>query len=166
MTGKHSGHGRIRGNTRMDLQPEDVTVPKLLKQAGYRTALIGKWGLGTAGHVGIPNKQGFDEFFGYLDQRHAHSYYPTHLWENDYEFFLPGNFGNKRVQYTHDLFTQRAMSFLDAQSQTQPFFLYLPTPFRTPIMSSPRNPAMARRSRATRPTAIRIGRSRTRISPP
>ncbi|HUS07351.1 MAG TPA: arylsulfatase, partial [Bryobacteraceae bacterium] len=125
MTGKHTGHGRIRGNTRLDLQPEDMTVPKLLKKAGYRTALIGKWGLGTAGHEGAPNKQGFDEFFGYLDQRHAHSYYPTHLWENDYEFFLPGNFGSKRTQYTHDLFTQRALSFVDAQNAAKPFFLYL-----------------------------------------
>src|SRR5437879_5378650 len=91
MTGKHTGHGRIRGNTRSDLQPEYVTVPKLLKSAGYQTGIFGKWGLGTAGNSGIPNRQGFDEFFGYLDQLHAHSYYPTHLWDNEREYFLTGN---------------------------------------------------------------------------
>jgi arylsulfatase A-like enzyme len=83
MTGQHTGHTRIRGNARYPLLPEDVTVAEVLKSAGYRTGLIGKWGLGEAGTTGIPNRQGFDYFYGYLNQRHAHNYYPTFLWRNE-----------------------------------------------------------------------------------
>ncbi len=126
MTGKHTGHGRIRGNTKSDLLPEDVTVAKLLKSAGYATGIFGKWGLGTAGHSGIPNRQGFDEWFGYLDQLHAHTYYPTHVWENEREHFLTGNFGIKRHDYTPDLFLERALGFLD-RHKDHPFFLYYPS---------------------------------------
>ncbi len=126
MTGKHTGHARIRGNNRADLLPEDVTVAKLLKSAGYRTGIFGKWGLGTAGNSGVPNRQGFDEWFGYLDQRHAHTYYPTHLWEDEREYFLPGNFGVKRHSYTPDLFLERALRFLD-RNKDNPFFLYYPS---------------------------------------
>src|SRR5437867_2146545 len=76
MTGLHSGHNRIRGNARnLALAPEDVTVAEVLKQAGYHTGLVGKWGLGDEGSTGVPNKKGFDEFVGYLDQAHAHDYY-------------------------------------------------------------------------------------------
>src|SRR6266508_2879274 len=81
MTGQHTGHTRIRGNSRVDLLPEDVTIAEVLKGAGYRTGIFGKWGLGTAGNSGIPNRQGFDEWYGFLDQRHAHTQYPTALWE-------------------------------------------------------------------------------------
>jgi arylsulfatase A-like enzyme len=126
MTGKHTGHVRIRGNTKADLLPEDVTVAKLLKSAGYQTGIFGKWGLGTAGHSGIPNRQGFDEWFGYLDQLHAHTFYPTHLWENEREHFLTGNFGIKRHDYTPDLFLERALGFLD-RHKDHPFFLYFPS---------------------------------------
>ena len=79
MTGLHAGHTRIRGNARIPLRPEDLTVAEVLKKEGYQTALIGKWGLGEPGTTGIPRKQGFDYFYGYLNQRHAHNYYPTHL---------------------------------------------------------------------------------------
>jgi arylsulfatase A-like enzyme len=123
MTGLHTGHCRIRGNTRMDLQPQDITVAKLLQRAGYKTALFGKWGLGTAGHEGIPNRQGFDEFFGYLDQQHAHEYYPDHLWDNDREHFLPNNFGPSRKTYSPDLFLEHALSFVE-KNKDRPFFLY------------------------------------------
>src|SRR5688500_7906773 len=79
MTGLHAGHARVRGNKDVPLQPEDLTVARLLKGAGYHTALIGKWGLGNAGSPGVPTKQGFDYFFGYLNQTHAHNYYPEFL---------------------------------------------------------------------------------------
>ncbi len=124
MTGLDTGHARIRGNARVPLRPTDVTVARLLKSAGYRTGIIGKWGLGNAGSTGIPNLQGFDEWFGYLDQQHAHSYYPDHLWENQEERILPGNLGT-RQQYSHDLFTERALNFLEKNGGARPFFLYL-----------------------------------------
>ncbi|HYP06800.1 MAG TPA: arylsulfatase [Bryobacteraceae bacterium] len=124
MTGKHLGHARIRGNARVDLLPEDLTVPEVMKKAGYRTALIGKWGLGTAGKSGVPNKKGFDEFYGFLDQKHAHTQYPTQLWENEEELFLDGNFGPNRKDYVQEVFTARALGFLE-RTKTGPFFLYL-----------------------------------------
>ena len=67
MTGLHAGHTRIRGNARIPLRPEDITVAEVLKKEGYQTALIGKWGLGEPGTTGIPRKQGFDHFYGYLN---------------------------------------------------------------------------------------------------
>jgi arylsulfatase A-like enzyme len=124
MTGYHTGHARIRGNARVDLRPEDVTVARVLKEAGYRTGIVGKWGLGTAGRSGIPNRQGFDEWFGFLDQKHAHTQYPTALWENEDEVFLDGNFGPLRKDYAHDVFTKRAIDFIDRHKQG-PWFLYL-----------------------------------------
>ena len=64
--------------------PDDATVARLLHDAGYRTALVGKWGLGDVGpaEIGLPRKQGFDYFFGYLNQRHAHNHFPDFLWRN------------------------------------------------------------------------------------
>jgi arylsulfatase A-like enzyme len=124
MTGKHTGHCRIRGNKKdVFLEPFDVTVASVLKKAGYRTGIFGKWGLGGAGSPGIPNLHGFDEWFGYLDQGHAHTYYPDHLWENQREFYIPGNFSMKTV-YSHDLLTPRAINFIEG-SKKNPFFLYL-----------------------------------------
>ena len=79
MTGLHTGHCLIRGNRRVDLREKDVTVAEMLKQAGYKTGMFGKWGLGSEGGTGLPTRQGFDAFFGYLDQAHAHNYYPTFL---------------------------------------------------------------------------------------
>src|SRR5437868_5091655 len=79
LTGLHTGHARIRGNAGVPLEPADVTVAEILKPRGYRTAAIGKWGLGNEGTTGMPNKHGFDEWFGYLDQTHAHNYYPRFL---------------------------------------------------------------------------------------
>ena len=128
MTGKHTGHARVRDNKgrggRIPLQPDDVTVAEVLKQAGYRTGAVGKWGLGEAGTLGVPNAQGFDDWFGFLNQDHALDYYPRHLWENQGEFFPPGNQGAKEKQYAQDLFTGRALEFLSA-NRSNPFFLYL-----------------------------------------
>ena len=83
MTGFHTGHAFIRGNGKDNLRPSDVTIAELLQQAGYTTGLVGKWGLGHEGSPGIPTRQGFDYFFGYLDQHHAHNYYPHFLVRNE-----------------------------------------------------------------------------------
>jgi arylsulfatase A-like enzyme len=119
----------IRGNATVPLRSDDVTVARLLKDAGYATGLVGKWGLGEAGTTGIPNRQGFDYFYGYLNQVHAHNYYPDFLWKNEYKVTLKGNeIGDtpgvsvKRGQYAHDLFTAEA--FVE-KHRDGPFFLYL-----------------------------------------
>jgi arylsulfatase A-like enzyme len=134
MTGYHTGHCLIRGNARDPLRPEDVTVAEVLKARGYATGLFGKWGLGEAGSTGVPNKQGFDEFFGYLNQHHAHNYYPTFLWKNEERFPLRnvvpnedaqgGGKASERVEYSHDLVMERAYDFVERHRE-RPFFLYL-----------------------------------------
>jgi arylsulfatase A-like enzyme len=128
MTGFHTGHTRIRGNSsptgRVALRPEDTTVAEVLKAAGYRTGLFGKWGLGEANTTGRPTQKGFDEFFGYLNQTHAHTYYPDNLWHNDEEVFLPGNLAGVKREYSPDLIAERALEFV-RNSKDQPFFLYL-----------------------------------------
>jgi len=126
MTGYHTGHARTRGNKYPDLplRPQDVTVTEILKKAGYRTGLFGKWSLGQLGSTGYPTRKGFDEWFGFFSQTHAHNYYPEHLLENESAFLLRGNMGTQRKDYAHDLFTERALGFLDKRS-SQPFFLKL-----------------------------------------
>ena len=125
MTGLHTGHTPVRRNGGGNpLLPEDVTVAEVLKSAGYATGLFGKWGLGDEGTTGIPTKQGFDEFLGYLHQVHAHFYYPYYLCHNEGRLLLPGNDGGKREQYSHDLITDAALDFVWRHKQ-QPFFLYL-----------------------------------------
>jgi len=129
MTGLHSGHGWIRGNSPLALRPEDETVAEVLKRAGYRTGLVGKWGLGLDGSTGAPGKKGFDEWFGYLDQHHAHDYYPEFLWRgdaqgNEIRVRLENNQKRQKGDYSHDKFTREALGFLN-RSQGDPFFLYL-----------------------------------------
>jgi arylsulfatase A-like enzyme len=123
MTGLHQGHARIRGNMnrnneRVSLKPEDVTVAEVLKGAGYSTGIVGKWGLGEPGTTGVPGLQGFDYFFGYLNQNHAHDYYPEYLWRNDERVTLT------KGTYSHDLFSQEALDFI-RRERGSPFFLYL-----------------------------------------
>jgi arylsulfatase A-like enzyme len=127
MTGKHGGHARIRGNRSPEvaLTPDDITPAKVLKEVGYTTGVIGKWGVGPAESTGIPNRQGFDQFFGYLTQLHAHTSYPDHLWHNRQEFYLTENFAYTKKQFSNDLFTERALGFIE-QNRDGPFFLYLP----------------------------------------
>jgi arylsulfatase A-like enzyme len=142
MTGLHTGHTRVRGNAgqgnplAQSLRPEDVTVAKVLNSAGYSTALVGKWGLGDeeGGEVGLPRRQGFDFFFGYLNQHHAHNYYPTYLIKNESHFLLEnvvpgeGRFGQgwatKRVQYSLDFMAKESLQWVE-ENRDKPFFLYL-----------------------------------------
>ena len=119
LTALHSGHARIRGNGDHPLLPEDVTVGKLLQAAGYATAVIGKWGLGTADTTGRPDKQGFQESFGFLDHTHAHRQYTDHLWRNGEVAPV-----DLEKDYVNDLFAKAAVEFVEKNAQ-RPFFLYL-----------------------------------------
>jgi arylsulfatase A-like enzyme len=136
MTGLHTGHARIRGNATEPLRAGDLTVAEVLEQAGYHTGLIGKWGLGNEHTEGIPQKKGFDEFIGYLDQTHAHDYYTDYLWRCDPasghedRLALAQNQGGKKGLYIPDLLTEEALKFVshskpDQSNHYRPFFLYL-----------------------------------------
>lgn len=164
LTGKHSGHAYIRGNDEMPergnvwshaamladstlegqrpLPAATVTIPKLLKKAGYTTAMIGKWGLGYPGSEGTPNKMGFDFFYGYNCQRQAHTYYPPFLYRNEHREYLQNKllFAHTPLdkgadlmlessydkftqkQYAPDLLLKEILSFVD-QQKTNPFLL-------------------------------------------
>jgi len=138
MTGQHTGHTTVRGNTgrggvvgqggregRIPIRDEDVTVAEVLKSAGYVTGMTGKWGLGEPETTGLPTLQGFDEWYGYLNQRRAHSYYPEYLWHNEDQVALDGNRDGGRQTYSHDLFTEFALDFV-TRYREEPFFLYVP----------------------------------------
>ncbi len=131
LTGLHTGHTRIRGNAKIPLEPEDTTVAEILQEAGYTTALIGKWGLGEDGSTGIPNNKGFDYFYGYLNQMHAHNYYPEFMWRDTEKVHLKNKkawwgLGASRVklEYSHDLLTAEALKFVETNRDAS-FFLYL-----------------------------------------
>ena len=119
MLGLHTGHNWIRGNGEIPLRPSDVTLPEVLKTAGYETAVVGKWGLGTEATDGRPWAQGVDHFFGVLDHRHAHRQYTTHLWRNATRVEL-----NLERDYVNDRFTADALEFV-GRTHARPFFLYL-----------------------------------------
>ena len=141
MTGLHHGHTRVRGNAGANnpaaqaLQPGDVTVAALLQKAGYKTALIGKWGLGDVGAAesGLPRKHGFDYFFGYLNQRHAHNHFPDFLWRNEDRVALPNvvtrvgddgaGYATEAKVFADDLFVEEALTFVTRHKDTS-FFLY------------------------------------------
>ena len=126
MTGTHMGHTSVRGNSGgIPLLAADVTVAEVLKQAGYATGGFGKWGLGDVGTDGVAEKQGFDLFFGYYHQVHAHSYYTTHLFRNSERVPLPGNENGQRKQYTHHVIFAEALKFIRA-NKDKPFFCYCP----------------------------------------
>ena len=141
MTGLHTGHAPIRGNSevqpmgQLPIEDSVVTIAEVLKEARYRTGLIGKWGLGGPGSSGEPNKQGFDYFYGYLGQRHAHNYYPEFLFRNtervplDNELPEPkrpdgAGVAVKKNQYSHDLIADEALAFVD-RNKDERFFLAL-----------------------------------------
>ena len=119
MTGLHTGHTWIRGNGEIAMRLEDVTIAEVLREAGYRTAVIGKWGLGVPGTTGQPDRQGFDYSFGFLDHRHAHRQYTDHLWRNAQR--IATDVGR---DYVNDLFTRETLGFIDRDDR-RPFFVYL-----------------------------------------
>ena len=134
MTGLHMGHSPIRSNRevkpegQMPLPADTFTVAQLLKSAGYTTACIGKWGMGMFDTTGSPLKKGFDHFYGYNCQRHAHSYFPTYLYNDDKRFELPGNDGNEKITgkgaiYAQDLIADEMLKFV-RENKSRPFFLY------------------------------------------
>lgn len=138
MTGKHTGHASVRGNggrEQQTLRDDEKTLAEVFKDAGYATGMFGKWGLGELETEGHPNRQGFDEFFGYLNQSHAHNYYPTFLIHNEKRFPLTNvaaqenavgaGYAKEKKQYSHDLIAERALTWLD-QQRGKPFFLYMP----------------------------------------
>lgn len=155
LTGKHGGHAYIRGNYemggfedeneggQMPLPEGSNTIPKMLKKAGYMTGVMGKWGLGMNYTTGDPNKQGFDYAYGFLDQKQAHNYYPTHLWENGKKDILNNSYvvlhqqadRNKVTDqdfekfsgqdYAAEKITEKVLKFID-HHQKEPFFLYVP----------------------------------------
>lgn len=141
MTGQHHGHTRVRGNAgaanpeAQALTADDTTVARVLQQAGYHTALIGKWGLGDVGpaETGLPLRQGFDHFFGYLNQRHAHNHFPDFLWRDTTRVPLPNDlvpsgddgagYATKPAAYGDDVLAQAAIDYV-REHQQEPFFLY------------------------------------------
>lgn len=154
MTGKHAGHSYIRGNYelggfaddnergQMPLPEGSYTLAHMLKQKGYATAMIGKWGLGMSTNSGNPNKQGFDYYYGYLDQKQAHNFYPTHLWENGKWDILnnpvinvhrpiPRNSPDSAFlyyqgkDYSVTKMAGKTLAYIRAHKE-HPFFLYLP----------------------------------------
>ncbi|NOY95772.1 MAG: arylsulfatase [Chlorobi bacterium] len=177
LTGKHLGHAQIRGNDewasrgavwdfeavakdpnlegQRPLKPGTKTIGRLLQSAGYKTAIVGKWGLGAPLTEGIPNKQGFDFFYGYNCQRQAHTYFPVHLWKNTTKVLL----NNKMVppqtklpegadlydpktyadfwltDYSPELMQNEVINFIK-ESKGQPFFMYYASPI-------PHNPLQA-----------------------
>ncbi len=147
MTGQDTGHCWVRGNGAKEaqtLRDQDITVAEKLKEAGYATALIGKWGLGEEGTSGHPLRQGFDYFFGYLNQRHAHNYYPEFLFRGEEKVKLrnitdPKWLADKknsgtgagyaapegRIDYSHDLFAEEVLQWVEKTAAGDaPFFLY------------------------------------------
>jgi len=131
LTGLHTGHCPIRGNRALEFEgnvpiPKSyVTLGEVMQKAGYATGAFGKWGQGYPGSVGDPVLRGFDQFYGYNCQREAHNYYPGHLWKNDKKVVLTGNEKGKKEQYSHDLITEQALSFI-ATPRDKPFFVYVP----------------------------------------
>jgi len=119
MTGLHTGHAWIRGNGEIPLRPEDVTIAMALRDSGYRTAVVGKWGLGVVGSPGQPDKKGFEYAFGFLDHRHAHRQFTDHLYRNAQRIETDVD-----RDYANDLFTREALDFIQ-RADTRPFFLYL-----------------------------------------
>ena len=154
MQGLHPGHARVRGNSYKDyregLQEGDYTVAMMFQEAGYKTGLFGKWGLGLHNQYGTPNKMGFDKFFGYLNQRHAHNQYPEFLYDNTERVYYPENgthyisenYKGKqkydengvcqplgiedpaKAKYAFDEYCEKSLEFVK-ENKDNPFFLYL-----------------------------------------
>ncbi|MCP9762825.1 arylsulfatase [Lacihabitans soyangensis] len=170
LTGKHLGHANIRGNDEwnergdvwslkaMDENPSlegqrpmpdsIITVAEILKNAGYKTSLFGKWGLGAPFSESTPNKQGFDYFFGYNCQRQAHTLFPTHLWRNEEKYPLKNKFLDlhqsldksldpndpksyasfELTDYAPEVMHREAIRYLEKQQKDEPFFMFYASP--------------------------------------
>ncbi len=129
-TGLHCGHCPIRGNYevppegQLPLPADTVTIAEVAKAAGYATATFGKWGMGNFDSSGSPLKQGVDHFFGYNCQRHAHSYFPTYLYDDAQPFLLPGNDGQTVGQtYAQELIQRDMLAWVGRHAE-QPFLLF------------------------------------------
>jgi arylsulfatase A-like enzyme len=127
LTGKHAGHASIRANGGgTPLRPDETTIAAMLKPLGYATGGFGKWGCGGRGSTGVPEKHGFDVFFGYYDQVHAHTYYPPYLIRNSEEVPLAGNQGlSNGKTYAQYAIHDAALKFIREHAR-QPFLAYLP----------------------------------------
>lgn len=179
MTGLHSGHSQIRGNDELPgrgavnsydsmfvhpglegqypLKAGTMTIGRMMQQAGYVTGCFGKWGLGYPGSEGIPNKQGFDEFYGYNCQRQAHTYYPAFLWKNDVRVYLDNKVQDPHLcpldkgadpyaeasyakytqnVYSNDAIFEEMMAFVDTHKK-DPFFLMWTTPLPHVSLQAP-----------------------------
>jgi arylsulfatase A-like enzyme len=139
MTGKHVGHGSVRGNQPKGqlIKPDEITLSEVFKNAGYTTALIGKWGMGNAPEPNDPAINGFDYSFGYVNMWHAHNFYPEFLYRNAQKVALNNKTGNVpkgnlpegvglasvRNQYAPDEFEKDALEFIST-NQKKPFFMY------------------------------------------
>ncbi|NND08211.1 MAG: arylsulfatase [Saprospiraceae bacterium] len=169
LTGKHAGHAHIRGNDewkergdvwnfkamfedpnlegQRPIPAEEITIAEILKEQGYRTGCVGKWGLGAPNTEGVPNKQGFDFFYGYNCQRQAHTFYPLHLWKNEERVLLDNPLVPPRTgldegadpndstsyarytltDYSAELMQEEVLDFLE-RNHERPFFLYYASP--------------------------------------
>jgi len=181
MTGKHTGHAQIRGNDewasrgpvwdfeamakdpnlegQRPLKPGTQTIGRLLQNAGYKTGIVGKWGLGAPLTEGIPNKQGFDFFYGYNCQRQAHTFFPVHLWKNTEKVKLNNKMVPPRTKlpegtdyydesvyedfwltdYSSELMQKEVINFIrenNPEKSGKPFFMYYANPI-------PHNPLQA-----------------------
>ena len=134
-TGKHMGHTPISSNANYIFKPDDITAAELLKKANYTTGGVGKWAMGGIKTTGHPNHNGFDYWFGYLDQGQAHNYYPPYLWRNKDKVPLDGNIltnspldrkrvSKKRTTYSHDVITSEALNFIK-KNQKKTFLLHV-----------------------------------------
>ncbi len=180
LTGKHTGHAFIRGNDEWNergdvwnyekvfLDPtlegqrpipkNTVTLGDQLKKAGYKTSILGKWGLGAPETDGVPNLQGFDFFYGYNCQRQAHNLYPAHLWENsekillDNELIAPStkldsladSYSDQSYskfnqnEYAPKKIQQKALSFIE-ENKDNPFFMYYASPLPHLPLQAPKD---------------------------
>jgi arylsulfatase A len=144
LTGKHPGHAHVRNNRnpqhlqhlkdqfgwefpgQYPIPYAEVTIAEMLRPLGYATGAMGKWGLGHFGTTGDPNRQGFDLFYGFNCQVHAHNHFPRFLWRNSRKEVLPGNDRTLNGEtYSQDNFIGVAKEFIRA-NKYRPFFLYLP----------------------------------------
>ena len=127
MTGQHTGHVLRRANQSKDgllsLPAGQATVARLLHDAGYATGGFGKWGLGNPNTTGVAEKQGFDVFFGYYDQKHAHDYYTDYLVRNSTNVPYQQSGKHTWEDYSHTRIANETLKFIE-ENKDRPFFCY------------------------------------------